>query len=99
MRVHEVYEEEALHRISAGDLTGRVAEDGIARQIIELARSIGISIRVQYISTKVNPADRVSRMAEADPVLVQAVVERAWGRHDLRQRQRACGQAARVSVR
>ena len=89
----------ALHRISAGDSTGRVAEDGIARQIVELAREVNVMIRVQYISTKVNPADRVSRMAEADPVLVQHVVERAWGRHALREQRRACGSAARVSVR
>ena len=90
----------AMYRVLGADMHGRLDESGVVQSIRELGSKIGFDIRVEYINTKVNPADKVSRLSEPDPVLVDAVMTQAWGQKVVRDQQRARGwRTARCATR
>ena len=66
-----------MYRVLGADMHGKLDESGVVHSIRELGTKIGFDIRVEYINTKVNPADKVSRLSEPDPALVEAVMTQA----------------------
>jgi hypothetical protein len=78
-----------------------IEPDGVAQKLIEIARQHGLLLTVRYIASAANPADRISRMKEADPELIKAVMNEALGRRGTRTCVRVArgGMAPRSSYR
>jgi hypothetical protein len=78
-----------------------IEPDGVAQKLIDIARQHGLLLTVRYIASAANPADRISRMKEADPELIKAVMNEALGRRGTRTCVRVArgGMAPRSSYR